>query len=129
FGKVRRLDVAETELAEHRLAEPVLLQKLEPAHVEAGTLQRLGIPARMGALDLQPLPPEHHGPLRREPLPGERHEPFEEDAVDPHQVQPPIAQRAQKPPSTSNFARNATITTQPIERGRNTFQPIRMSWS
>src|SRR5690606_40515010 len=113
FGKVRRLDVAETELAEHRLAEPVLLQKLEPAHVEAGTLQRLGIPARMGALDLQPLPPEHHGPLRREPPPGERHETFQEDAVDPHQVQPPTALRGQKPSSTSKLVRTAPLTPQP----------------
>ncbi len=43
--------------------------------------------------------------------------------------QPPTAQRAQKPPSTSNFARNAMMTTQPIDSGRNTFQPIRISWS
>ncbi len=43
--------------------------------------------------------------------------------------QPPTAQRAQKPPSTSNFARNATTTTQPSDRGRKTFQPIRISWS
>jgi len=42
---------------------------------------------------------------------------------------PPIVQRAQKPPSTSNFARKATITTHASDRGRNTFQPIRMSWS
>lgn len=43
--------------------------------------------------------------------------------------QPPIAQRAQRPPKTSNFARNATRTTQPSDRGRNTFQPIRINWS
>ena len=128
-GKIRRLHVAEAQLAKHRLAEPVILQKLEPAHVEAGALQRLGIPARMGPLDLKPLPAEHHRPLRREALTGQGHETFEEDAVDPHQAQPPTAQRAQKPPSTSNFARKETITTQPIDRGRNTFQPSRMSWS
>ncbi len=42
---------------------------------------------------------------------------------------PPTAQRAQKPPNTSNFARNATKTTQPKDIGRKTFQPIRISWS
>ena len=36
---------------------------------------------------------------------------------------------AQNPPNTSNFARNATSTTQPSDIGRNTFQPSRISWS
>ena len=43
--------------------------------------------------------------------------------------QPPIAQRAQKPPMTSNLARKAISTTQPNEKGRKTFQPMRISWS
>ena len=43
--------------------------------------------------------------------------------------QPPIVQRAQKPPNTSNFARNDTNTTQASDSGRKTFQPIRINWS
>ena len=43
--------------------------------------------------------------------------------------QPPIVQRAQKCPNTSNFARNATSTTQPSDIGKKTFQPMRISWS
>ena len=42
---------------------------------------------------------------------------------------PPIAQRAQNPPATSNLAKKATITTQPKDSGRNIFQPMRISWS
>jgi len=44
-------------------------------------------------------------------------------------AQPPIAQRAQKEPRTSNLARNATSTTQASDRGRKTFQPMRINWS
>ena len=39
------------------------------------------------------------------------------------------AQRAQNDPKTWNFARKATITTQPSDIGRNTFQPMRINWS
>ena len=44
-------------------------------------------------------------------------------------LHPPTVQRAQKPPSAPYCARKATITTQASDSGRNTFQPIRISWS
>ena len=127
--KIHRLDAAETQLFQRRLGIARLVEHaLQINALMAIAVQRAAVGLAVGMLQAAALTPQHDrrlGPRDTRP----KFSQFPECCSTNAQDQPPIAQRAQKPPKTSNLAKKDTSTTQPKDNGRNTFQPMRINWS